>query len=252
MKTSWRTRGFFVSAAALLAFYAWGTFSLPDFRTYRGPYGDLVDALGERATHATEMVAVVNFDFRAFDTLLEEFILFGSVVGVVLLTKNPGGRGWRERRDFTGDRNVPPPSDAVRWIAQLAVGPLVLFGLYVVLHGHLTPGGGFQGGVVLASAPLLVYLGGGLRPFRAVTSRPWIEAAEASGAAAFLALGWVSVARGLPFLQNWVPRGEVGALVSGGVVPLVSCATGLEVAAGFLLLIVLFIELLLFVEEKRS
>src|SRR5205823_14864957 len=97
------------------------------------------------------------FDYRGLDTMGEEFNLFASVTGVALLL--------RERR-----KDVPRPRDEVRNEAVRAIGiclvPAVLtLGLWVVAHGAITPGGGFQGGVVLSAAFLLVWLAGSLRSF---------------------------------------------------------------------------------------
>src|SRR5207248_1487676 len=111
--------------------------------------------------HATDVVAAVNFDYRALDTLGEELILFASVVGVaVLLRKQADEREEpaSEEADCMARRCAPPMSDAVRTLAVGLVPFTVAFGVYLTSHGVPTPGGGFQGGVVLASAPLVLYV----------------------------------------------------------------------------------------------
>ena len=74
-------------AAGLAALLVWGLSGLPPFGSYPGPYGEVLNsfAVGERK--ATDVVSAVNFDYRAFDTMGEEFILFISVAGAALLLR---------------------------------------------------------------------------------------------------------------------------------------------------------------------
>jgi len=122
------------------------------------------------------------------------------------------------------------------------VGPVVLFGLYLVAHGHLTPGGGFQGGVVLATAALLVYLSGEYVTLRRVRPESVTDLAESAGAAGYVAIGLLGLAAGAAFLANVLPLGQPGALLSAGTIPPINLAVGLEVAGGFVLLLSEFLE----------
>ena len=78
------------SATAFGVVLVIGLAGLPDFGHYHGVYGRVVDGVGVSLRHATDLVTALNFDFRAFDTLGEEFILFGSVLGVVLTGRDRG------------------------------------------------------------------------------------------------------------------------------------------------------------------
>jgi multicomponent Na+:H+ antiporter subunit B len=111
-----------------------------------------------------------------------------------------------------------------------------------VSHGQLTPGGGFQGGVILATAPLLVYLAGDFETFKRITSQTLVEAAEAAGAGGFLFIGVLGMILGGHYLQNVLPLGKTGEVNSSGTILAISLATGLEVAAGFVLLLYGFLE----------
>ena len=91
-----RLRVFLVAGAGLAALLVWGLAGLPDFGHYRGPLGDIYNALSVPKRSTTDVVTAVNFDFRGFDTLGEEFILFTAVVGVASLLRRL--RGERERR----------------------------------------------------------------------------------------------------------------------------------------------------------
>ena len=150
--------------------------------------------------------------------------------------------GWRREKDQSPRRHVAPVSDAVRVLTVLLVGPVVLFGIYMVTHGQLSPGGGFQGGVFLATAPLLVYLAGEFKKLMKIAPHHLLEIGEAVGAAGYAVVGAVALASGLPFLQNVLPLGKPGDVVSGGTVVFIDVTVGLEVAAGFILLLMTFLE----------
>ncbi|MBV9609008.1 MAG: MnhB domain-containing protein, partial [Acidobacteria bacterium] len=144
--------------------------------------------------------------------------------------------------DEVPGREVPEPSDAVKVTTLALIGPLVAFGLYIVTHGQLSPGGGFQGGVILATAPLLVYLAGDFKTFRRVASHTLVEVGEAIGACAYVAIGIIGVASGGVFLQNALPLGVTGNINSSGTIALISAGVGLEVAGGFVVLMHSFME----------
>jgi multicomponent Na+:H+ antiporter subunit B len=130
----------------------------------------------------------------------------------------------------------------VRVIGLMLVLPIVAFGIYTVTHGQLTPGGGFQGGVILATMPLIIYLCGDYQAFKRVTSHVLTEVAEAAGAGGYAVTGLMSFVFGYKFLQNYLPLGQTGDVFSGGTIALISALTGLEVAAGFVLLMISFFK----------
>ena len=107
----------------------------------------------------------------------------------------------------------------------------MLLGLYVVIHGHLTPGGGFQGGVALAAAPIMIYLAGRYLAFRAVNPMTALDFGEGAGAGGFVIIGLVGMIVGSAYLLNFLPIGESGDVFSGGTLPLINLSVGLEVAA---------------------
>ncbi|HSB76181.1 MAG TPA: MnhB domain-containing protein [Terriglobales bacterium] len=246
MKRRARVVFFLFAAAAFAGVYLWGLRGLPAVGHYRGPYGDVLNRVATYERHVTDIVTAVNFDYRGFDTLGEEFILFMSVIGGTVLLRRQRleekSEGKDEQIDQSPERQAPEASDATRVLTLGLVGPLVVFGLYIVAHGQLTPGGGFQGGVVLATAPLLVYLAGDLKKFKHITSHTLVEVAEAAGAGAYLAIGFAGLILGGTFLRNVAALGTTGMINSGGTIALFNLATGLEVAAGFVLLLYAFLE----------
>jgi multicomponent Na+:H+ antiporter subunit B len=237
-----RRRVFLVAAAVAGAWLLWGLTGLPDYGVYAGPYGDVLNRVAVAERKATNVVASVTFDYRGVDTMGEEYILFAAVLGVATLLRAQRDETEQPPDEDAADRHAPATSNAVRIIGLGLVGPVVLFGVYVVTHGHLTPGGGFQGGVVLATAALLVYLSGEYVTLRRVSPEVLTDAAESVGAAAYVAIGLLGVAAGAAFLTNVLPLGRPGALLSAGTIPPINLAVGLEVAGGFVLLLSEFLE----------
>lgn len=241
---------FSISAVALAWLFAIAYSRLAPAGFVRSQYGDLVNAITVFELHITDAVTAVNFDIRGFDTLGEEFILFTSVAGVLLLMRRREDEPAGNREDKIRERNVPPASDAVRVTTLLLIAPTVLFGLYIVTHGQVSPGGGFQGGVILSTAPLLLYLCADYSQFRQATPQRLIEVAGALGAASYILIGLACVISGGLFLQNFLPLGKSGSLTAGGIVPLIDIAVGLEVSGGLTLAILAYLEELL--EDKEQ
>ncbi|HEX4129196.1 MAG TPA: MnhB domain-containing protein [Pirellulales bacterium] len=219
-----------------------GVDGLPPFGHYRGPYGDVINAVAVDERHVTNMATAVNFDYRAFDTLGEEYILFAAVTGLALLLRQGRGEIEDEPAEYAADRRVPPHGDALRGIGLLMTAVTVLVGVYVVLHAHLTPGGGFQGGTILGTACLLVYLSVGYREFRAVSPRWLLDGADAAGAGAYALVGIGTLLASGTFLLNVLPLGTTKSLFSGGMIPVINLAVGLEVAGGFILVFTEFLK----------
>lgn len=243
----------FLAAAPLLALVLLdGLAGLPDFGRYAGPYGDLVNAIAVPERQATGVVTAVIVDIRGFDTLGEEFILFAAVVGTAMLLRRHREEEEARPEDHAAERRVPETSEAVRAFGLALVGPTVLLGVYIVFHGHLTAGGGFQGGVILASAPLLVYLAEEYSALRRVEPITLVELAEGAGAGGFALLGVASLLLGGAFLENLLPLGEAGKLLSAGTMPLLNVAIALAVAGGFVLLLAEFLEQAIVFRGRRA
>lgn len=137
----------------------------------------------------------------------------------------------------------------VRTTADVFYPFCLVFGLYVVTHGHLTPGGGFQGGAVMATGTALLIVS---RSYREITRRlrpAMLKVCEAFGLMLFVLAGLQGLAKARPFLGNWLTQtgGFFGAVVShganggtlnsGGLVPLLNVGVGLEVFGGLTLIL---------------
>jgi multicomponent Na+:H+ antiporter subunit B len=243
---------FFGSGAVLTLFLVWAFAGMPGFGDYHGIYGLLLNHVAVPERHATNVITAVNFDYRGFDTLGEEFILFVAVLGMALLL--------RERRD---EAEAPPDDDAtgrqvrgasviVRLITVALVGPTVVLAVYIIAHGPITPGGGFQGGVVAATALLMVYLGGEYVAVRRVRPIGLVEVTKAFGAGAFVLIGLGGLIGGTAFLYNFLPLGTAGDVFSAGTIQPLNIAVGLEVTGGFVLVLSEFLDQTLVLRRRRG
>jgi multicomponent Na+:H+ antiporter subunit B len=233
---------FGVAGAGLLAVLLIGFGALPAFGQYHAIYGLLIDRIELGRRHATDLVTALNFDIRAFDTLGEEFILFASAAGVALILRHLRSEDEIEpARDSEGHR-FRRASPALRSTTLALLAMLTSLGVYVVIHGALTPGGGFQGGIVLACGPLAILLGGRYFGRRGLTPHWALEATEALGAAAYVLIGLGGLIAGTVYLQNFLPLGSPGQLLSAGMIPVNSVAVGVEVTGAFLLVWTEFLD----------
>jgi len=123
----------------------------------------------------------------------------------------------------------------VRTVARGTAGMIFLFAIYVVLHGHLTPGGGFAGGVIAAAAFLLSVLANGSPEAASEAKKGRSSLAESLGTFAFWALAMIGLIGGT-FFHNFLSKGKPFRLLSSGFIPLSNIAIGIEVAAGLFLI----------------
>lgn len=241
---------FLAGAAGMAALLGWALAGLPAFGAFHGAYALLIDHMVVAQRHATDAVTAVNFDYRALDTLGEELILFTSVVGLAILLREQRGEHERPDSQVSDEHRFQGASYVLRAATLVLVGPLVVLALYVDSHGALTPGGGFQGGVVGAAALLMVFLGGGYMAMRRLSPNAMVEMAEAGGAAAYALIGVGGLVFAGVFFQNFLGFGTPGELISAGTIPLSSMAVALEVTGAFVLLWSEFFDQALIVRSR--
>jgi multicomponent Na+:H+ antiporter subunit B len=166
---------------------------------------------------AANIVTAVVFGYRGFDTLGEISILFAAATAAGLVLGH--------RRAAAADD--PRGGLILAAGAELLFPMLVLVGIYIVIHGHLTPGGGFQGGVVLAAAFFVAVIA---EPSKRVNHAA-ISVIEGLAGAAYIAIGiWALVEDG-SFLKPMLDHGVMGQLLSAGTMPLLSSAVGIKVGS---------------------
>jgi multicomponent Na+:H+ antiporter subunit B len=141
-------------------------------------------------------------------------------------------------------------TNIVKKTTQLIAGLVFLYGIYIIVHGHLTPGGGFAGGVVIAGSFILLILAFGSDFLNLVKEESGSTLYEnlAILVVLFLAVSGLLFGTRVFFL-NWLPKGTVGQLISAGMLPLYNIFVGIEVAASIL---TIFLALIIFKEETSE
>lgn len=218
------------------ALFGWAIAGMPAFGDYRGPYGFVLNRLVVPLRHTTNVVMGTNFDVRAVDTMGEEFILYAAIVGVTLLLRDDANSRSVERTT----RRLP--SDAVRLVGVVMIGGGLLAALWLQAFGYITPGGGFQGGVLFAGAMLLLYLVGSHRDYRPFRDERVLDPFEALGAGGYIVVGLAALVSGLAFLTNLFGLGATGTLVSGGSIALLNWASAIAVTVAMVILFAEFLE----------
>lgn len=241
MSTRIRTILYVASAVVAFATLMYGATGLPKFGAFSGSYTAMVLQIATMERHVYNVPTAVNFDYRGFDTLGEEFIFFTSVAGVLFIFSAVRGKAEKhgEPMEREGDRGQ---SGAIRWFLTGLTAFIAAFGMDLGAHGQLTPGGGFQGGAMFGSAIACIYLGVGIHALIRTAKKEVFDMLEALGAFAFGALGVAAMWLTGAFLRNIMPLGQTGATVSGGTIYFLSCAVFVEIACGFTVLLLVFLK----------
>ena len=176
---------------------------------------------GPQEVGAANLVTAVIVTYRGLDTLGEVTILFltASIIGFFLAT------GREEENLSPKVRNT---SEILQTASRVITPVIFLIGIYVFINGHLTPGGGFQGGAIVASGLVLMLLA---NPGRKV-SHSLISAVESISGISFVLLGILGIILASGFLDNSIlGLGRFGELFSAGAIPVIYIFVGLKVGS---------------------
>jgi multicomponent Na+:H+ antiporter subunit B len=216
---------FVLSGSGMAVLFALAAVRLPAFGGSWHPYGERT-LPGAIRHHTPNVISSINFDQRVFDTLGEELILMASALAAVVVLRTVRA----EQEDAAGEHAYGPAQvfDALRITGYLLLPVTLVTAVYIVAHGYLSPGGGFQGGIVLGSAVHLVYLAGDYPALARVRPIPAFESGEAVAAGAFVLL----------------------ALAAAGQVTAMNTAVGFEVGCAVVLVLAKFFEQALLVRKS--
>ncbi len=174
----------------------------------------------EKLSVANVVTAIV-VNYRGFDTLGEVTVLFLAASGLASILY---------RRKKRGEHDVmilKNSSQLLQTGAKLIFPAILVLGAYVFIHGHLTPGGGFQGGAIIASGFLLMFMA--YKDYH--VSHNVLTWVESVAGILFVSVGIWGLISGATFLENVLGTGTLNDLISGGVIPLIYIAVGFKVAA---------------------
>jgi multicomponent Na+:H+ antiporter subunit B len=171
---------------------------------------------------APNVITGILLTFRAFDTLGEVAVLFmvAAAVGLVCGGKAAAQTNGSDKEAAT------PASEIVQTASQILVPLIAIFAAYIIMNGHISAGGGFQGGAVIASAVLLLLLA---KPSQALNTA-FLSIAESLAGVLFVLVGIAGLIFAGGFLDNRVlPLGTFGAFFSAGAIPVFSVLLGVKV-----------------------
>ncbi len=200
---------------------------------------------GMDETGAVNIVAGMILDYRAFDTLGESTVLFVAVSAVLILLRIDRGPDGEPTYELIAadadDRHYEPKNDRILQGSALVLTPIVLlFGIYIVLNGHLSPGGGFSGGSILG-AGLILYLNafGFQKSGRFFTYRTfqYVSLFSLSFYAISKAYSFYCGANGIP---SGIPLGTPGDILSSGLILPLNICVGMVVTCTMYMLYALF------------
>ncbi len=232
MKKIFSQKVFSLILVVILGFFILYTFySVADIE----PEMRLADHYIERGveeTKAINLITAILFDYRAFDTLGEATVIFTAASVVAMLL--PLHRASMLRTEFT-----PVVHQSIAFILPF----LWMISIFLVFYGHLSPGGGFSGGVIISAISILIIFTYGFKYMTERFNVKKLSLIEDAGALTFLLIGCLGIIAGGTFLANsqaGLYLGEPGELLSGGIIPLSNLAVGAKVGTG---LSVIFISL---------
>jgi len=211
---------------AAIGYYLVYVFSLIPLGENRIPDGNVRDFYLDKSPNdlnVSNTVTSIVVNFRGFDTLGEVTVLFlaVTVLGSILYRK----------REHGGEKTVLFASSKIMQSgSRLLFAPIILLGVYVFIHGHLSPGGGFQGGVIIATGFLLMLMA--YQDYK--VSHSVLSWVESLAGVTFAGIGIVGLVLGKNFLENFMPVGAAGTLndlFTGGIIPIIYIAVGFKVAA---------------------
>jgi multicomponent Na+:H+ antiporter subunit B len=201
---------------------------------------------GLEETGAVNIVTGMILDYRAFDTFGESNVLFVATITVLILLRINKGKDNRlvtedHAGDDTSDRDHEPKNDVIlQYVASFLVPIIMIFGIYVILNGHLSPGGGFSGGAIMG-AGLILYLNAfgfeKTEKFFTEKTYKWIS---------FFALTTYCLCKAYSFycganhLDSHIPLGTPGAILSSGLILILNICVGMVVTCTMYTFYVMF------------
>lgn len=197
---------------------------------------------GLQETGAINIVTGMILDYRAFDTLGESHVLFIATCTVLILLRLDGKKGRNATSVvIENDRIYEPKHDVIlQTAARVLVPPIIIFGIYVILGGHLGPGGGFSGGAVIG-AGLILYLNAfGFEATEKFFVASTYKKLSVTALACYSLSKCYSFYTGANHIESVIPLGTPGAILSSGLILILNICVGIVVAGTMYTFYVMF------------
>ncbi len=218
--------------------------------SYLPPHGDLYNPVnnevreryveqGLEETGAVNAVAGMILDYRAFDTFGESAVLFVATISVLSLLQNPSKKittltqkGGKKYRHTTYEKTLNPdykpmlPNPIVKMVAKHLIPFLLIFGVYIVLNGHISPGGGFAGGAIMGSSLILFSAAYSYETVSKVLTQKAITCVISRSMVFYAIVKGYSFFTGANHIATGIPLGNPGDILSAGLILPLNIAVG--------------------------
>ncbi len=200
---------------------------LPEFGNPDSPQNNEVEERyiekGLEETGAVNIVAGMILDYRAFDTFGESCVLFAAACCVLMLLK--GDRTESSDEAYETNKNA-----VLRPAVRILVPFIIIFGIYVVLNGHLSPGGGFSGGAIIGTGLILYVTAFGFERAGRFLSEKFIKIITVSALSFYCFAKSYSFYTGANHLESVISPGTPGNILSAGLIVYLNICVGIVVA----------------------
>ena len=231
----YRATGVF-AAIFMIVVLLWTVSFLPAFGDPDAPANNEVSARyieqGLEETGAVNIVAGMILDYRAFDTFGESCVLFIATCCVLILLRvdrdeEPGSRALEDMHDT----HFEPKNDSIlQWAARILVPIIIIFGIYVILNGHISPGGGFSGGAIIGSGLILYLTAFGFKKAGRFMNERVTKVLTVSALTFYCFAKSYSFYTGANDLHSIITTGTPGAILSAGLIVYLNICVGIVVA----------------------
>lgn len=227
------------TCAALIALLVYAVSWLPSVGETGKPANNEVPeryiTKGLEETGAVNIVTGMILNYRAFDTFGESTVLFAATgcVMLILMTGKPKKTGEEGTLTSEAEKKKPgeEPSDPVlQVIAKLVCPAVFLFGIYVILNGHLSPGGGFSGGAIIGAGLILYTSAYGFEKTERFFTKKTYTVTSVSALSFYCLAKSYSFFTGANHMENLIPNGTPGAVLSSGLILPLNICVGLVVS----------------------
>ena len=211
---------------------------LPTFGDPNNPVNnEVADRYIENGLQETGSVNIVTgmiLDYRAFDTLGESHVLFIATITVLILLRND------KKTQELGNKYETKKDIILQMTAKVIIPPIILFGIYVVLAGHLGPGGGFSGGAIIGAGLILYANAFGSKAINRFFNQKTYQITSISALATYAMSKCYSFYTGANHIESIIPLGTPGALISSGLILILNICVGIVVAGTMYTFYVMF------------
>ena len=184
---------------------------------------------GMQETGAVNVVTGMILTYRAFDTFGETNVLFIATCCVMIMLMVEDAE--LKKQELKNDRRYEPKNDAIlQGVATVLVPIIFIFGIYIVLNGHLSPGGGFSGGAAMGAGLILYVSAFGFKKTQRFFNEEVYKVAKVSALCMYGLVGIYYYVMGANGLENHIPLGTAGHIISAGIIFPINICVGIEVA----------------------